>query len=296
MKKEFEMTDLGKLSYFLGIQFTQTEKGVLMHQEKYISEILKRFNMKDCNPADTPVEGNLKLTSAESESKVDSTLYRQLVGCLRFVCHSRPEITFGVGLVSRFMHDPRQSHLVAVKRIIRYLKGTPDFGVLFPHQQEHTKLQLVAYSDSDWCGDQIERRSTMGYVFSLSGTPVSWCSKKQTVVALSTCEAEYIAACSAACQAQWLLTLLNELGLNLGEAVTLMVDNKSAIDLAKNPVAHGRSKHIEAKFHYLRDQVSKERIKLKHCVTDLQIADIMTKPLRGDRFRTLRLMLNVVNC
>lgn len=133
----------------------------------------------------------------------------------------------------------------------------------------------------------------MGYVFLICGAPVSWCSKKESVVALSTCEAEYIAACSAACQAVWLSTLLRDLKVAIGETVELQVDNKSAIDLAKNPVSHGRSKHIETKFHFIREQVSKGKIKLKHCGTDLMIADIMTKALKIERFQKLRDMLNV---
>lgn len=228
------------------------------------------------------MEANLKLGSCEQETKVDSTMFRQLVGCLRFLCHSRPEISFGVRLVNRYMKSPRQSHLVAAKRILRYLKGTLNHGVLFPthlpNQKEDGILHLVAYSDSDWCGDQVDRRSTMGYVFFLGEAPFSWSSKKQDVVALSTCEAEYIAACSAACQGLWIQTLIQDLELKTEGAIKIMVDNKSAINLAKNPVSHGRSKHIETKYHFLRDQVSKEKIKLQHCGTDLQVADILTKP------------------
>nr|KYP47010.1 Retrovirus-related Pol polyprotein from transposon TNT 1-94 [Cajanus cajan] len=162
--------------------------------------------MLGCKPAETPAELNVKLEKREDEGSVDGTMFRQIVGSLRFICHSRPEIAFSVGLVSRFMGDPRQSHLVATKRIMR--------------------------------------RSTMGQVFLLSGSPISWSSKKQTVVALSTCEVEYIAACAAACQALWISSLLKELTVFTGEAVDLLVDSKSAIDLAKNPVSHGRSKHI----------------------------------------------------
>ena len=243
------------------------------------------------------MEANLKLGSCEQETKVDNTMFRQLVGCLRFLCHSRPEISFGVGLVSRYMKSPRQSHLVAAKRILRYLKGTLNHGVLFPthlpNQKEDGILHLVAYSDSDWCGDQVDRRSTMGYVFFLGEAPFSWSSKKQDVVALSTCEAEYIAACSAACQGLWIQTLIQDLELKTEGAIKIMVDNKSAINLAKNPVSHGRSKHIETKYHFLRNQVSKEKIKLQHCGTDLQVADILTKPLKIERFKSLRDKMNV---
>ncbi|XP_057435865.1 secreted RxLR effector protein 161-like [Lotus japonicus] len=218
-----------------------------------------------------------------------------MVGSLRFICHTRPEISYSVGLVSRFMSEPRHPHLIAAKRILRYLKGTLSFGILFPFQDEKVGLQLVAYSDSDWCGDLVDRKSTMGYIFTFAGAPISWCSKKQSVVALSTCEAEYISTCSAACQALWLHTLLLELQISVGDYVELLVDNRSAIDLSKNPVSHGRSKHIEIKYHFLRDQVSKGKIRIKHCSTDLQLADILTKPLRADKFKDFRRLIGVTS-
>ena len=133
----------------------------------------------------------------------------------------------------------------------------------------------------------------MGYVFTLFNCPISWCSKKQTVVALSTCEAEYISACYAACQGIWLQSLLHEMKIEIDDEVELMVDNKSAINLAKNPIAHGRSKHIETKFHFLRDQVSKGRIKLTYCKTENQVADVLTKPLKIERFKVMRRLLNM---
>jgi hypothetical protein len=180
----------------------------------------------------------------------------------------------------------------AVKRILRYLQGTIDYGVLYTKAEEDQK-RLVGYCDSDWSGDKVERKSTMGYVFTLFNCPISWSSKKQTVVALSTCEAEYISACNAACQGIWLQSLLQEMKIDVDHEVELMVDNKSAINLARNPIAHGRSKHIETKFHFLRDQVTKGKVKLSYCNTNDQMADVLTKPLKIERFRDLRKMLNV---
>jgi hypothetical protein len=180
----------------------------------------------------------------------------------------------------------------AVKRILRYLQGTIDYGVLYS-KTDKDQRKLVGYCDSDWSGDKVERRSTMGYVFTLFNCPISWSSKKQTVVALSTCEAEYISACNAACQGIWLQSLLQEMKIDVEHEVELMVDNKSAINLAKNPIAHGRSKHIETKFHFLRDQVTKGKIKLSYCNTNIQMADVLTKPLKIDRFKDLRRMMNV---
>ncbi|GAU43236.1 hypothetical protein TSUD_241260 [Trifolium subterraneum] len=267
MSEEFDMTGLGKLQYFLGLEFSNTNKGLIVHQKKYVTDVLKRFNMMDYNPANTPMETNLKLSNDEEGESVDATLYKQMVGCLRYVWNSRPEISHSFGIVSRFMQKPKVTHMQAVKRIMRYLQGTIDYGILFPKPIGH-KGNLIGFCDSDWCGDQVERKSTMGYVFKLFDSPISWSSKKQTVVALFTCEAEYISACYATCQ---------------------------AISLARNPIAHGRSKHIETKFHYFRDQVTKGNLKLTHCRTELQVADILTKPLKIERFKDLRGMLKVTS-
>jgi hypothetical protein len=192
------------------------------------------------------------------------------------------------------MHKPRLAHMQAIKRILRYLQGTTDYGSLFPKPLNH-KNNLIGYCDSDWCGDQIEMRSTMGYVFRLFDSPISSSSKKQSVVALSTCEVEYISACHAACQGVWLQSLLLEMHLHRNEEFELMIDNKSAISLAKIPVARGRSKHIDIMFHFLRDQASKGKLKLIHCRIDVQVVDILTKPLKIERFKELRGMLNVIS-
>jgi len=163
LKREFEMTDLGALSYFLGLEFAYDRRGIIMHQRKYILEVLKKFNMMDCNPAATPAELSLKLIQDETEVLVDETLYRQMIGSLRYICHSRPEITYSVGIVSRFLSNPKQSHLVAAKRILRYLKATLGYGLIFLHQsKEGDHLQLLAYSDSDWSGDATDRKTTSG--------------------------------------------------------------------------------------------------------------------------------------
>ncbi|CAJ2665360.1 unnamed protein product [Trifolium pratense] len=292
LSSEFDMTNLGGLKYFLGLEFTKTSSGMLIHQRKYASDILKRFNMIDCNPANTPMETASNLDADDEGKSVNSTHYKQMVGSLRYACNSRPDICHSVGIVSRFMQSPKLSHMQAVKRILRYLQGTIDYGVLYTKTDKNQK-KLVGYCDSDWSGDKVERRSTMGYIFTLFNCPISWSSKKQSVVALSTCKAEYISACNAACQGIWLLALLQEMKIDIEQEVELMVDNKSAINLAKNPIAHGRSKHIETKFHFLRDQVTKGKIKMTYCNTEKQMADVLTKPLKIDRFKDLRRMMNV---
>ncbi|KAK2370871.1 putative mitochondrial protein [Trifolium repens] len=294
LKDEFEMSDLGKLNYFLGLEFLYRDDGIVLHQKKYIADVLKRFHMENCNEAETPMEANLKLSKDEAGQAVDATLFKQVVGSLRFICNTRPDINYAVGSVSRFMSNPKASHMVAAKRILRYLKGTHDYGLAFPRSKMESKFELEGFSDSDWCGDKDDRRSTSGMWFRFRNSPISWSSKKQSIVALSSCEAEYVAAAQAACQAVWLESLLDELKIKYVKPVKLNVDNQSAISLARNPIAHGRSKHIETKYHFLRYQVTQDKLKLVHCRTNVQIADIMTKPLKADRFKELRTLVGLV--
>ncbi|RDY02272.1 hypothetical protein CR513_14284, partial [Mucuna pruriens] len=206
MKSEFDMTNLGILHYFLGFEFMHTQKGIFLHQRKYTGEVLKHFNMENCNTASVPVMPNLKLTKELDEKPVDATLFKQIIGSLRFLCNSRPDISYGVGLLSRFMDNPRAPHMTAAKHILRYLKGTSDFGLLFPTGNDQNRSCIEAYSDSDWCGDKVERKSTYVYLFKYPG-----CTN--ILVALSSCEAEYIGSTQAACQNLWLEALLEEIKL-----------------------------------------------------------------------------------
>ncbi|XP_050909230.1 secreted RxLR effector protein 161-like [Lathyrus oleraceus] len=150
--------------------------------------------MEHCNACITPCEARVQLSKSDEEEDVDPTLYRSLIGSLWYLCNTRPDLAFSVGIASRFMERPKVSHLAAVKRILRYVKGTLGCGVLFPVSNTGHKCNLLGYIDSNWCGDKDDRKSTVGYIFMFGSTPISWCSKKEPVVALSSCEAEYIAA------------------------------------------------------------------------------------------------------
>ncbi|XP_047166750.1 secreted RxLR effector protein 161-like [Vigna umbellata] len=245
--------------------------------------------MVDCNKANTPAEVGLRLEKEpEEEEVVDPTAYKRMVGSLRYLCNTRPDLSYSVEVISRYMECPRVSHLNAVKRILRYLKGTYSYGILLRRGEAGEEVQITSYSDADWCGDKTDKRSTAGYIFFMGGSPISWCSRKEPVVALSSCEAEYIAACEATCQATWLGFLLEGMKVKMSERMRLLVDNKSAIDLTKHPTSHGRSKHIETRFHYIREQVSNGSLKVVHCRSEDQLADILTKALKGERFLTLR--------
>src|ERR1051325_6785695 len=270
------------------------KQGRVLHQWNYIKEILKRFGMDDSNPASSPFEPNVKLEKNGEEEKIDVTLFKQIVGSLRYLCNSRPDIGFGVGLVSRYMSEPTVSHMKAARKILRYLKGSINCGILFRRNSEDKEAIVNYFSDADWCGDKEDRRSTTGYFFQVFGSPISWCSKKQPVVALSSYEFEYIAGSYAACQAIWIKSVLEEMDVEVKKPLVLQIDNKSAINLAKNQVLHGRSKHIEARFHFLREKVNRGELEVRHCSSEAQLADIFTKGLKIDRFLNLRKKLGIV--
>ncbi len=198
---------------------------------------------------------------------------------------TRPDIAYAVGSVAKYTSNPTQRHWIAVKRILRYLKGTAEFGLQYLASNTE---DLHGYSDSDWGGDLDDRKSTSGYLFKFGGAPISWRSKKQSTVALSTAEAEYIALSSATQEATWLQQLISELqNMSIGPTV-LSEDNQAAICMARNTQYHGRTKHIDLRHHFVREKVSEGAIDLKYCPTDCMIADILTKGLPSVTFERLR--------
>jgi hypothetical protein len=242
------------------------------------------------------MEPKLKLLKDGTTPSVDATEYRSQIGSLRYLCNSRPDLGYPVGYLSRFMEAPRQEHLAAVKRVLRYVAGTLDWGLHYrPGQKNGGAPKLLGYSDSDLAGDVNDRKSTSGLIFFLAGGPVAWQSAKQKVVALSSCEAEYIAAAAAACEAVWLSRLLAELVGGVVLAPKLKVDNKSAIALMKNPVHHDRSKHIDVKFHFIRECYDRKLIDVDFVGTEHQLGDILTKALGRTRFQELRGWIGMKN-
>jgi hypothetical protein len=242
--------------------------------------MLKKFKMNNCKPVSTPVECGNKLSKHEEGERVDPKIFRSLVGSLRYLTCTRPDILYRVGHVSRYMESLTIIHFKAAKRILRYIKGTIDFGLLYPSSNE---FKLVGYSDSDWGGDVDDRKSTTVFVFYLGSSAFTWSSKKQQIVTLSTCEAEYVAATSSVCHAIWLRKLLKELHMRQEDAMAIFLDNKSALALAKNPVFHDRNKHINTRYHFIRKCIVKE-VQLKFVKTHDQVADIFTKPLKNEIF------------
>lgn len=290
MKSEFDMTDLGKMRYFLGLEVLQRPDGVFISQRKYALEVLRKFEMDESNCVQNPIVPGFKLAKDEGGDYVNKTFYKQLVGSLMYVTATRPDLMFVVSLLSRYMENPTKLHLQAAKRVLRYLQGTTDFGIFYKKGGDD---ELVAYSDSDYAGDLDDRKSTSGYVFLFSSGAISWSSKKQPIVSLSTTEAEFIAAASCACQAVWLQRVLDMLSLNRSKSITIHCDNSSAIKLSKNPVMHGRTKHIDVRFHFLRNLTKDGTVELEYCSSEEQLADLMTKPLKLDSFCKLRQSLGV---
>ena len=291
MMKTYEMSDLGLLHYFLGIEVSQGGDGIFVSQKRYAKSILEKFNMTHCKPVSTPLVVSEKLSKEDGTSKVDCSLYRSLVGSLLYLTATRPEIMFAATLLSRFMQNPSQTHFGAAKRILRYLQGTLDYGIFYKAGEN---LNLIAYSDSDWAGSIDDMKSTSGYAFLLGTNICSWLSKKQKVVAQSSAEAEYVAAAKATSQAIWLRRILEDIGEKQQEATILFCDNKSAISIAKNPVNHERTKHIAIKYHFIRDAVEQGEIQLEYCKTQEQLADIFTKALPKEKFCYLRERIGVV--
>jgi hypothetical protein len=290
MMNTFDMTDLGKMRYFLGIEVTQNEHGIFMCQEKYAKEILERFSMEKSNSVCSPIVTGSKLSKHDKGDEVDPTQFKQIVGSLMYLTATIPDLMFAVNLIARFMEHPVENHLMAAKRILRYIRGTLELGILY---RKGSQAELIAYSDSDYGGDVDDRKSTSGYVFMIGSGAVSWSSRKQPIVTLSTTEAEFIAAAHCVCQGIWLKRILECIGLTQRKCLTVFCDNSSTIKLSKNPVLHGRSKHIDIRFHFLRNLSCDGSIELVHCASKDQLADIMTKALKLDVFESIRERLGI---
>ncbi|CAL2258380.1 unnamed protein product [Prunus armeniaca] len=290
MMKHYEMTDLGVLHHFLGMGVIQSKQSIFLHQKKYGQKLVEKFGLKDCKIVATPLAMNEKLSKNDGSEAADEGEYRQIVGSLLYLTATRPDIMFAASLLARFMHNPTKKHMGTAKRVLRYIQGTIDFGIVFEKGKETT---LIGYCDSDWAGSEDDMRSTSGYAFTMGSGVFSWASIKQNTVALSTAEAEYVSAAEATSQAKWLRFVLEDFGEEQIEGTQIMCDNTSAIAMAKNPVFHQKSRHINKKFHFIREAIQAKEIELVYCRTEEQIADILTKALPKDRFAYLRELLGV---
>ncbi|KAJ9552638.1 hypothetical protein OSB04_016683 [Centaurea solstitialis] len=283
MMTRYEMLMMGELTFFLGLQVKQLSAGIFINQAKYIKDILKKYNLENAKIMKTPMSPSCALDSDPDGNDVDVTTYRGMIGSLMYLTASRPDIMFSTCLCARYQSKPKESHLKAVKRIFRYLKGTVNLGLWYP---KGSGYELTGYTDADHGGCKLDRKSTTGHIQLLGDKLVSWASKKQNCVSLSTAEAEYVAAASCCSQIIWMRTQLRDYGFKF-DKIPIYCDSKSAIAISCNPVQHTKTKHIDIRYHFIKDHVEKGTIELYFVNTEFQLADLFTKALDEKRFNFL---------
>jgi hypothetical protein len=302
LSAEFEMKDLGEVKKILGMEIVRDRKEgrVTLTQKQYLQKVLQKFNIRnDSKAVSVPLAPHFKLSAKMSPKTVEEreymthVPYASAVGSLMYamVC-TRPDISHAVSMVSRYMHDPGRGHWDAVKWILRYIKGTVDVGLVY--ERDHRgKQECTGYVDSDYAGDLDKRRSTTGYVFTLSQAPISWRCTLQSTVALSTTEAEYMAMTEAMKEAIWLQGLLDDLGVEQ-DFLQVRCDSMSVIYLAKNQVYHARTKHIDVRYHFVRDVLDDGDILLVKIHTNDNPADMLTKVVTGVKFKHCKNLLRIL--
>ncbi|KAJ0511272.1 putative RNA-directed DNA polymerase [Helianthus annuus] len=292
LHRRFSIKDLGILKYFLEIEVARTKDGIVLSQRKYTLDILRDMGLEGCRPSAFLMEQGLKLDKGDNEERVDAGQYRRLVGRLLYLQETRPDIAYSVNVLSQFVADPRQPHLDAALRVVRYLKTTLGQGIMLYNEGGS---QLVAYSGSDWMGCPFTRRSRTGYILLFSGAPMSWKSKKQSIISRSSAEAEYRAMATTVSEILWFWWLLTELDTPQDGHTTLFCDNEAARHFANNPVFHERTKHVEMDCHFVRERVESKEITPAYIQSHLQMADLYTKPLGRHQLRFLLHKLGITN-
>jgi len=275
---QFEMKDLGKLKYFLGIE------SIFISERKYILDLLKETGKLGCKTTGVPIEQNHWIGNDEENPKVKKTQYQRLMGKLIYLSHTRPDIAYAVSVVSQFMHDPRERHLQAVDRIIHYLKASQGKGLLF---KKGEKLFMKVHTDADYAGSIVDRRSTTSYYMFLGGNLVIWRSKKQNVVARSSAEAEFRVMDQRVCELLWMKIILDDLKIKYEALMGLACDNKSAISIAHNPVQHDRTKHVKIDRHFIKEKLDDSLIATEYIPSRLQLSYMFTKGLPTKQFEDL---------
>ena len=301
LSSEFEMKDLGPATKILGMHIIRdrVSKTLFLSQTGYVEKVLSRFGMKESKPVLTPLGAQFRLSKQEEPKEYEEVEhmknipYTSVVGCIMYamVC-TRPDLAYGIGVLSRFMSNPGKHHWHAAKWMLRYLKGTAGLGIVYGRVDKSSD-QIQGYVDSDFAGDLDKRRSITGYVYTLCGGAVSWKASLQSVVALSTTEAEYIALSEAVKEAIWLKGLVAELGLEQG-SVNINCDSSSAIQLSKNQKYHERTKHVDIRLHFIRDEIAQEVVNVIKIASECNPADMLTKTLPSVKFKAALDLIGMV--
>ena len=307
LTNSYKMKDLGEVKLILGMEIERTKNELKIYQRNYIRKILEKFKMSDCKKVDTPIEDskynkefnptNSLMKKNEENSEIpfaNRELYYQAVGSLNYLsCTTRPDISFATNVIARHMSNPLEKHWTQVKRIFRYLKGTIDYSLTYTKDPTDKFFRkIVGYSDASYAPNPNDRKSVGAYIFNYNGGAISWSSKRQSIVALSSCEAEYIALCECAKESQWLSHLHQELNGH-DDPILIFEDNQAAIKLAENSMFSNRTKHIQVRFHYIRELVADKKIILNYCPTDLMVADALTKGLLKVKLTQLRELMGI---
>jgi len=275
LKKNFKMKDLGKVSKFLGINIKVTGTEIKFLLKDYINKILKEFNMAECSAVKTTMAPGEKLNDTSSPL-CNATQYRSIVGKLIFASNTvRFDISYAVSTLSRYLREPTENQLRAAKRVLRYLKDTSDFGITY---KSGTELKLDGYSNTDWAGDPIDRKSTAGYVFKVANGPITWKSKRLPTIALSSTESEYMGLAHCIKEILWIQQVFRELNPDL-PIPNICEDNNGAIQLIQHPAHHERTKHINIMFHFIRNVLQQGKLKIQRVDTKSQLADIFVQVL-----------------
>jgi hypothetical protein len=295
--KKYKIKDTRSANFILGMKIERGVNSLKISQELQVNKVLKQFDMINCKSRDTPSE-IAKLTQVDCPTteveimKMKQLPYESLVGNVLYlsIC-TRPDISYSVNRVSRFMKNPGKDHWMACKRILRYLKSTPQLGLQYQNDQNDQNenvIELTGYCDADWAGDVDDRKSTNGFVIKINDCVVHWGSKKQDTVSLSSAEAEYMSICSTVTELKWFTSLLNELQVLTNPTPILYCDNQSAIAISENDKFHNRTKHIDIRHHYIRDAIKNKEIQLQWIESKNQQADILTKSLAKTLFVKMR--------